>query len=1566
MILLFSSVLITIPTKNVKASDNWTVSGDTVFINDSNVFLSASPHTLNGDGWVYFNLTTKFYDGDIDVCWGFDEPDCIPTKAQIWCNYSHEYRSYYLEDDTVNIPFTDVSNMVSLGIENYDNYFVDFGNTNNTYLYGFDGTYSGSSRYYIIAFSSYSNSGTNYLLNCHFNAEKFSYANKTFYDWIDWDYDFEVVNYNYGGMNTWYIAQDLSVIHGVNYSVRAYIDIPFAGFEESSGKYWWCLKPSDRTISQAVSDGSFYSLDPWWSASWTYKKEITIKHSEIDADVTHFPVLINITDTDLRDDALNNGDDIVFTASNQVTQLNHEIEEYDGATGHLTTWVNVTSLSSSVDTSIYMYYGNSGAANQEHVTATWHSNYVGVWHMNDASTQVTDSTNNQDGSPSSSPTYGVHGRVGDCVDFDGTDYFSITNNIYKFTGDVIGMYWQYYDSSPEYSFTFGMGDADLAPRFSTFLQNAGNNDKLAAGIFNTATGWSATTPQDSDNNAWAVNSWRFISIKAYENDQIVMYRDSVRQAAAESTGTWDLSDCGGAFSASLGDEMRHSYNMEGKLDEIRFYTGRLSTGYLNTTYNTMNKAYDGGFFTIGSEEISASNNIPVITNPNPANNSVNIVRNPILSITVNDYDGDIMNLSFYTNASGGWLKIDSNLSISNGTYTCKPVYMENYNTKYYWNVSVNDGTAFNNSDIFGLTIEDSPDITVSNPDPVNNSDALQSLTSVSIDINSNNIFNYTIELGGSAASDNAVTNNTFSLNGLSFSYSTFYKWYVNVTNGNKSGCYYYGFTTSSSVSIPSDMQIDSYNSTSINLSWTKGTGTSNTYIRHKKGSYPTSRTDGTLTINATGNSFNHTGLDIGTVYYYRSWGYNSTLGEYSVSSVNKSNTTAPLKPTSVLITSTTTSINLSWTKGTNATNTVIRRNASGNSNYPNLNIGTEVYNNTGVYFVDNGLSSNTTYYYTIWSYQPSHSVFSFLNETINKTTGNPANSPTNISNNVLDYNSIILNWTKGSSYTVIRRNTGSLPTLSTGTEVYNSTGDTYTDIDLTAITHYYYRLWGWNGTYLSDTNITTDNITFPAPPQNFTGVYSGTTYSLTWSNGTGCNTTMIRNETGLFPSYNSGNEVYNGTTPSTTDTQTDSDNLQYYRAWTYAFIENRHLYSIPVDIVFGSLEINVYKETQPHISISNYTIFITNQQGSETYINTSANNPTNINVADVPNGESVSIQISKTGYHTRVKTIDLLENEFYIINFYLPSDIEGGGDPSDPDYIPPEDEDNNESYSYQYLLNVVDYHNNPIEDAKLQVKRYINTTDSYEDVSIRYTDTNGQVDIYLVPETIYKFEISKQYYLTEHADYIPSKSIFSHTFRLYYETTETTDTETVLDGIIWTLKPDKHYWNNSFTLYYNISNSNNNLEYFILNITFYNATSKTWDGLNHQNISDASGGSLSYTFANITGKYRVSIFFKKTNFSLYEIPSVFFWIEWGGISESEALKAIPDWIYFCVLIIIAMIVMAFLISHAGLGTGYIGIAIIAFGLILNPSLSVGGVTGWAILVITTITYSIGIFLWSKI
>src|SRR6185436_6040761 len=86
----------------------------------------------------------------------------------------------------------------------------------------------------------------------------------------------------------------------------------------------------------------------WYATggNWGYRKTITINHIKVpNTNQTDFPVLIDVTDSNLATNAQSDGDDILFTSSDGSTKLNHEIETYTSSTGRLTAWVKVPTLS---------------------------------------------------------------------------------------------------------------------------------------------------------------------------------------------------------------------------------------------------------------------------------------------------------------------------------------------------------------------------------------------------------------------------------------------------------------------------------------------------------------------------------------------------------------------------------------------------------------------------------------------------------------------------------------------------------------------------------------------------------------------------------------------------------------------------------------------------------------------------------------------------------------------------------------------------------------------------------------------------------------------------------------------------------------------------------------------------------------------------------------------------------------------------------------------------------------------------------------------------------------------
>jgi len=80
----------------------------------------------------------------------------------------------------------------------------------------------------------------------------------------------------------------------------------------------------------------------------------------------------------------------------------------------------------------------------------------------------------------------------------------------------------------------------------------------------------------------------------------------------------------------------------------------------------------------------------LLSDPQPGDDSTGIGLNPVISIFVEHPFGELMDITFLSNASGSWQTVGSNSSVGNGTYYQIPGGMNSYNMKHFWSVNVSD------------------------------------------------------------------------------------------------------------------------------------------------------------------------------------------------------------------------------------------------------------------------------------------------------------------------------------------------------------------------------------------------------------------------------------------------------------------------------------------------------------------------------------------------------------------------------------------------------------------------------------------------------------------------------------------------------------------------------------------------------------------------------------------------------------------------------------------------------------------------------------------------------------
>ena len=253
IVVLLASLFI-VPSSVADSPTPWVIEDDTVFVNDTKVYMSATPHTITDSGWVEFVIKPKTYTGDIDVLWGFSLPSVKPTGAEYYAPYTREWITHHDVTFENVLDFLPSSEPCYLGNKYNTNYHyeVTYQRCNvwsdNFVCTGYETVSS------VVCFDSYSENGGDYTAYWETHHSEVV-------EWRDVSGMFEHTYYNYDGMNTWYYKKNFGVVAGETYRIRVWIDVSDDIIE---GKYWFAIKSSFETISEAIASGHFYVLDPWY------------------------------------------------------------------------------------------------------------------------------------------------------------------------------------------------------------------------------------------------------------------------------------------------------------------------------------------------------------------------------------------------------------------------------------------------------------------------------------------------------------------------------------------------------------------------------------------------------------------------------------------------------------------------------------------------------------------------------------------------------------------------------------------------------------------------------------------------------------------------------------------------------------------------------------------------------------------------------------------------------------------------------------------------------------------------------------------------------------------------------------------------------------------------------------------------------------------------------------------------------------------------------------------------------------------------------------------------------
>jgi len=753
---LLFSLLSSVFIPSVTTASDWIIDGDTVYIDDENAYLSATPHTIIQDTWVTFQLRSKNYEGDVDACWLFDTTNCKPTKPV-----------YYKIGDG---------------------------------------------------------------------------------DWTELTKEFTVETIDFENMTKAYLLENINIQKDVDYYLKCFVDIKF----NTSGKYWWGVKPS------ALDWANGYYIDPWWNNSWEYYRTLTINPTYIDADLTNFPVLVNVSAAISA--KCDSGNSIRFLNIDNTTEYYYEIEGTWNAASYNFVWVNITSISSSADTRFLMYYGNSGASDNQSPTNVWDSGYKLVSHLNtsDSTTLIVDSTSNRNNGTklaNAEPSQAT-GIIGYGQNYDGNN----DNISYSNIGDTFWGFEAWIKPAAEINSGSSIAGAI----------NIDKNRFLLYSAFGASTGlledetFSLQKSTGGDTRVGITEtitaSWHLLSVSWDDNEfQIYLDGTNLTEITSGATPQQTMSDLIlGNFSATYPVQ-----DMD--VDEFRVSIVKRNDSWMKAIFHNGNQTT--GFLTIGLELMNTS----IITNATTG-----------IGLTNATARGFINDVAFSGNYNYGfWIgrttpvngdNADQNVTgastIAAGSNFSYNVLSLSEGTLYYDKAWVSNATFFGTgSEVEFYTKCGVPTGFTATASGCNVALAWTKGAGAVRTTVVRKVDSYpTSQTDGTVVYNNTASSYSDTTGGGSHQYYRAWSW---------AGDKHSDANASANVIVPpcppTGVGGAVLVNTTLNITWTIGTGAATTLIVRKSDSSPTTVTDGTVMYNSTGTHYIAT--DLTGNYYYRLWSY---------------------------------------------------------------------------------------------------------------------------------------------------------------------------------------------------------------------------------------------------------------------------------------------------------------------------------------------------------------------------------------------------------------------------------------------------------------------------------------------------------------------------------------------------------------------------------------------------------------------------------------------------------------------------------------------------------------------
>lgn len=385
----------------------------------------------------------------------------------------------------------------------------------------------------------------------------------------------------------------------------------------------------------SLSFGTPSGTAPWLNENWGYRKKIQFDNTTANLGTTatslnNYPVLITLDSSNFDfSKAKTNGEDIRFTDSDGFVELAYEFDHWDSAAQKAAIWVKVPTVNATNTDSIYLYYGNAAASDNQRKTLVWNgAPYAMVQHFSETSGATTnDSTVNGYNGTATGTTI-VDGSLGKARSFNGgTDVVNIPNNLGITTGNITveARFKATAAAMTDHRALVSLYDPTRKADFRIFQHNAG----IAIARHKPNVSWDETA-----QTAITAGQWYNVAL-VYSGNTLSYYLNGVFQrsvsVSGQGSGTYPIMTAIGnaAFPNS-------SAGFSGVIDDVKVSRDAKSAAWLAANH----KSIAGSFTSFGTEETTGETSGTIYADPDSGVVSLAGSYSYSESIKIKVYDGN--------------------------------------------------------------------------------------------------------------------------------------------------------------------------------------------------------------------------------------------------------------------------------------------------------------------------------------------------------------------------------------------------------------------------------------------------------------------------------------------------------------------------------------------------------------------------------------------------------------------------------------------------------------------------------------------------------------------------------------------------------------------------------------------------------------------------------------------------------------------------------------------------------------------------------------------------------------